>query len=102
MLEHAKSETLCKTLYGECKELMYNVLIRPDEGFQKHWCPICKTEYDCIAAFGDYGCDDEDFERDCHNCLGVIIGVDFDRHIKVKNVKEQFPTRQSQETVENG
>ena len=80
---------------------MYNVLIRPDEGFQKHYCPVCKTEYHCIAAFTEGGCDDEDYERECHNCLGVIIGVDFNRHIKVKDVKEQFATRQFYGKVED-
>ncbi|MCH8915703.1 MAG: hypothetical protein IIA82_07670 [Thaumarchaeota archaeon] len=68
---------------------MYNVLIRPDEGFQKHYCPTCKTEYDCPASYTDMGCDDEDFERKCRNCLGIELGVDFVAHIKVKDVKIQ-------------
>ena len=79
--------------------MMYTVLIRPDEGFQKHYCPTCKIEYDCPASFSECGCDDEDFERKCNSCLGVEIGVDFISHVKVKDVGEKYPVQSVQEFV---
>ena len=70
--------------------MIYNVLVRPDEGFQRHYCPTCKTEYDCLASFNG-GCDDEDFERKCRNCLGIELGVDFYSHVKIKDVVPNYP-----------
>lgn len=72
-------------------KMIYNIILRPEEGFQRHFCPVCKSEYDCPASFTDGGCDDEDFERTCNNCLGIQIGVDFNRHIKIKDVKSKEP-----------
>lgn len=68
-------------------------MVRPDEGFFKHWCPVCKTEYCCQAAMSEGGCDDEDFERTCLDCLGIQLGVDFYAHVRIKDVKSNAPIK---------
>ncbi len=76
--------------------MMYNVLVAPDGGFLRHYCPTCKIEYDCPASLHG-GCDDEYFERKCLDCLGVELGVDFNIHLKVKDVKRQDCLRKTLE-----
>lgn len=71
--------------------MIYNVIKKPEEGFLKHYCPVCKIEYTCPASFTDCGCDDEDFERTCLDCAGIQLGVDFISHVKVKDVKPRNP-----------
>ncbi len=74
--------------------MMYIVLYKPEEGFQKHYCPVCKTEYDCLAASTTCGCDDENYERICLDCLGIQLGVDFVSHVKIKNVEDRSPWKE--------